>query len=73
MTKTGLLVAALLVGASLSAGCTTLKTWERSLLMSGVMQERSGDMGDRLDDHMHAVRESARGASWGGGAACGCS
>jgi hypothetical protein len=55
------------------SGCTTLKPWERSLMMSGVMEERSGDMGDRLEDHMHVVRESARGASSGGGAACGCS
>jgi len=72
MRKTSLLVA-LVIGASLGAGCTTLKAWERSMLMSSVMEERSGDMGDRLDDHVHAVRESARGASSSGGAACGCS
>lgn len=72
MKKTTLLIGISLL-MSLCAGCTTLKAWERSMLMSSCMEERSGDMGDRLDDHMHAVRESARGASSGGGAACGCS
>jgi hypothetical protein len=58
--------------AAACSGCATLSTWERSILMSRVMLDPGNPMAHQLEDHVHAVREAAAGASTGGGAACGC-
>jgi hypothetical protein len=58
--------------ALLLPGCVTLQAWERSTVMSRIMADPGNPLEHQLLDHVHAVRESAVGATTAGGASCGC-
>jgi hypothetical protein len=53
------------------AGCTTVPAHQRSRLMLPCMQPKPG-LDLAFDEHVAQLRESAIGASAGGGASCGC-
>ncbi len=53
-------------------GCVTLQAWERSTVNSRLMADPGNPLEHQLVDHVHAVRESAVGATASGGASCGC-
>jgi hypothetical protein len=67
----------LLAAASLLAGCSALrepwvKPYERERLADPIMQASRGAMADRHRQHIHNVREGARGATGVQGGGCGC-
>ncbi len=53
-------------------GCVTLATWERATLMSAVMEDPAAPMEATIEEHVHAVREAAQGATAAVGSSCGC-
>lgn len=53
-------------------GCTVLKAYERTELMTRVMRDPSDPMRARFDTHVHRTREHIVGAAAGGGPSCGC-
>ena len=65
----GLATAAALASAT---GCVTLSTWERSTLMSRVMQDSGSPLEASFEEHVHAVREAVQGATAAAGSSCGC-
>lgn len=63
--------------AALLAGCGALrepwvKPWERERLADPILQASRGAMADRHRQHIHNVREGARGATGVQGGGCGC-
>lgn len=66
-------LALLALAASLLSGCAfTVPAWQRSTLMSRVMADPGVPLEHQLEDHVHAVREAAQGATASGGSSCGC-
>ncbi|MCP4872047.1 MAG: DUF4266 domain-containing protein [Proteobacteria bacterium] len=53
-------------------GCVTLSTWERATLVSAAMEDPASPMEATLEEHVHAVREAAQGATSTVGSSCGC-
>ncbi len=67
-----LLTLSLLMTSLLAPGCAVLSTWERATLNSRVMFD-SGSPGEAaIEEHVHAIRESAQGATTAAGSSCGC-
>ena len=69
--------AALLIGgAALLAGCAPLQPWvkpyEREKLADPIMQFSRDALADKHREHVHQVREGARGATGVQGGGCGC-
>lgn len=67
----------LLVLPALLGGCGALrepwvKPWERERLADPILQASRGAMADRHRQHIHNVREGARGATGVQGGGCGC-
>lgn len=58
----------------LSAGCGRIdvKPYEREQLASPLMSLSRDPVSDQYRDHVHEVREGARGASITQGGGCGC-
>lgn len=69
MTRALLAVTLLL---AVTPGCVTLSTWERATLMSAAMEDPGSAMEATLEEHVHAVREPAQGATAATGSSCGC-
>lgn len=70
-----LATAALLAAASLVAGCGIqpwVKPYERERLADPIMQFSRTPLADRHREHIHGVREAARGATGVQGGGCGC-
>jgi hypothetical protein len=69
-------VALLLAAAALAGGCSPIQPWvkpyERERLADPIMQFSRTAMGDRHREHIHLVREAARGATGVQGGGCGC-
>jgi hypothetical protein len=69
------LAALLLAGAAL-AGCSPIQPWvkpyERERLADPIMQASRDALADRHREHVHVVREGARGATGLQGGGCGC-
>lgn len=69
-------LAAVLVAAALAGGCSSVQPWvmpyERERLADPIMQFSRTAMGDRHREHVHVVREGARGATGVQGGGCGC-
>jgi hypothetical protein len=67
---------AFLVGAAalltLSAGCATVKPWQRGTLADPIMQPDRDPIGQGLIDHIYFSREAASGGRSVGGGGCGC-
>jgi hypothetical protein len=69
-----LLLLAMLAGA-LSAGCSVqpwVKPYERERLADPLMQFSRQALPERHREHVHLVREGARGATGVQGGGCGC-
>jgi hypothetical protein len=67
----------LLATATLATGCVTLpepwvKPYERERLSDPIMQVSRHALIDKHREHIHAVREGARGATGVQGGGCGC-
>jgi hypothetical protein len=69
-------LAAMLAAAALAGGCAPVQPWvmpyERERLADPIMQFSRTTMGDRHREHVHVVREAARGATGVQGGGCGC-
>jgi len=73
-TKPLRLVAVLALAAAL-AGCGIepwVKPYERERLADPIMQYSRGELAERHREHVHDVRESARGGTGVQGGGCGC-
>ena len=70
----------LLIGAAvLTAGCSTIssiepwvKPYEREKLADPIMQFQRTALNEKHREHIHQVREGARGATGVQGGGCGC-
>ena len=71
-----LIVAALFAPFFLLSGCASIEPWvkpyEREKLADPIMQWSRGTLADRHREHIHLVREGARGATGVQGGGCGC-
>jgi hypothetical protein len=70
------LAAAALLAALLALGGCAIEPWvkpyERERLADPVMRETRSGLADRHREHVHDVREAARGATGVQGGGCGC-
>ena len=69
-------IAAAAACAALLAGCSSIEPWvkpyERERLADPIMQFSRSALADRHREHVHNVREGARGATGAQGGGCGC-
>jgi hypothetical protein len=66
---------AALAGAALLGGCALqpwVKPYERERLADPIMKFSRDGLPDKHREHVHAVREGARGATGVQGGGCGC-
>lgn len=60
----------------LTSGCSSLQPWvkpyEREKLADPIMQWQRAALADKHREHIHLVREGARGATGVQGGGCGC-
>jgi hypothetical protein len=66
---------AVLAGAALLGGCALqpwVKPYERERLADPIMKFSRDSLPDKHREHVHAVREGARGATGVQGGGCGC-
>lgn len=76
--RSKILFLALLIGSSLSAGCSSfeLKPWvspyERNNLADPIMSFNRAPVAGAYMEHVYQAREGARGAEGGSGGGCGC-
>ena len=69
------LVWAAILGTLLLSGCTLqpwVKPYEREHLADPIMQFSNDALSDKHFEHVHDVREGARGATGAEGGGCGC-
>jgi hypothetical protein len=68
--------AVLLAAAALLGACGSVQPWvkpyERERLADPIMQFSRLPLADRHREHVHSVREAARGATGVQGGGCGC-
>ena len=68
--------AALLAGALLGSACSAPQPWvkpyERERLADPLMQFSRSALSEKHREHVHVVREAARGATGVQGGGCGC-
>ncbi|CAD5374967.1 conserved exported hypothetical protein [Rubrivivax sp. A210] len=71
-----LFLSSLLAVAALGAGCALPEPWvkpyERERLADPIMQFSRSPLADKHREHIHNVREGARGATGVQGGGCGC-
>lgn len=71
-----LALAAAALAAPLLGGCSSWQPWvkpyERERLADPIMQLARNPLADRHREHVHNVREGARGATGVQGGGCGC-
>ncbi len=66
------LIAAALLGSGCSAPQPWVKPYERERLADPLMQFSRGALSEKHREHVHVVREGARGATGVQGGGCGC-
>ena len=71
-TRCALLCAAALLGTACSAPQPWVKPYERERLADPLMQFSRNALGEKHREHVHVVREAARGATGVQGGGCGC-
>jgi hypothetical protein len=64
--------AALLLLAALSAGCATVRPWDRDLLAEKKMSLTPNPMIQAVDEHVYFSKEGSTGGQEVGGGGCGC-
>ncbi len=57
---------------ALSAGCASVKPWERAHLGDYLMRSDRDPLDDSLAEHVYFTREAAAGGRGVGGGGCGC-
>ena len=57
---------------ALSAGCETVKPWQRETLADPIMQPGRNPTASAQLNHVYFSREAASGAGTVGGGGCGC-
>jgi hypothetical protein len=78
MTMSRALAGAILLGATLLAGCAApklepwVKPYERERLADPIMKLSRDSLPDKHFEHVRDVREGARGATGVQGGGCGC-
>jgi Domain of unknown function (DUF4266) len=75
MNATRLVALSVLAGAALLSGCATepwVKPYERERLADPMMKFSRDTLADKHREHIHVVREAARGATGVQGGGCGC-
>ena len=75
MKKPRLAMLAALAAAALLSGCAIepwVKPYERERLADPIMQFSRNALADKHREHIHNVREGARGATGVQGGGCGC-
>lgn len=75
MRKTSMAACVVLLLATLLGGCAVqpwVKPYERERLADPVMRFSRDALSERHREHVHAVREGARGATGVQGSGCGC-
>jgi hypothetical protein len=67
-------VLAILCGATLASGCSSLgvKPWERDVLSRQDMLLNAGSIDDAIDDHLYFSKEASSGGRSFAGGGCGC-
>jgi len=55
-----------------SAGCSTVKPWQRGALADSIMNPDRDPQAQGLMEHVYFSREAASGGRSVGGAGCGC-
>lgn len=67
-------VLAILCGAMLASGCSSLgvKPWERDVLSRQDMLLNGGSIDDSIDDHLYFSKEASSGGRSFAGGGCGC-
>jgi hypothetical protein len=71
-TRLALLAVAALLGSACSAPQPWVKPYERERLADPLMQFSRGALTEKHREHVHVVREAARGATGVQGGGCGC-
>jgi hypothetical protein len=71
-TRLALLAVAALLGSACSAPQPWVKPYERERLADPLMQFTRGALNEKHREHVHVVREAARGATGVQGGGCGC-
>ena len=76
MMNTALRLLLLAALSALAAGCASIEPWvkpyERERLADPIMQPGRDALSERHLEHIHVVREGARGATGVQGGGCGC-
>jgi hypothetical protein len=75
MNTTRLVALSVLACAALLSGCAVqpwVKPYERERLADPMMQFSRDTLADKHREHIHVVREAARGATGVQGGGCGC-
>ena len=78
MRRRNILIAMVLIGPVLSAGCSSLaiepwvSPYERNNLADPIMSFNRAPVATAYMDHVYQAREGARGAEGGSGGGCGC-
>lgn len=75
MTSARRLALGLAAAAGLLGGCAVqpwVQPYERERLADPIMQLSRAQLADRHREHIHSVREGARGATGVQGGGCGC-
>jgi Domain of unknown function (DUF4266) len=75
MTRTLALLAGMVCGAALLAGCSIepwVKPYEREHLADPIMKFSRDPLADKHREHVYDVREAAHGATGVQGGGCGC-
>ena len=66
------LAALALLLAATTAGCATVRPWDRDLLAEKKMQYVPHPMTQAIDDHIYFSKEGSTGGQEVGGGGCGC-
>jgi hypothetical protein len=56
----------------LTAGCTTVKPWQRGYLAKDVMTSPHDSLRSSLDNHIYFSKEGSSGGGQAAGGGCGC-
>ena len=64
--------AALILLVALTAGCATVRPWDRDLLAQKKMSFVPNPMIQAVDEHVYFSKEGSTGGQEAGGGGCGC-
>jgi hypothetical protein len=62
----------ILLSVLFTAGCTTVKPWQRGYLAKDVMASPQDSLRNSLDNHIYFSKEGSSGGGQAAGGGCGC-